>query len=654
MSDARSGAVPPFRPDDAAAFIGSLLAHAPVGLGFLDRDLRYLTVNDALAAMNGSSSDAHIGRTIAEVIPALAPGLEPVLRRVLETGDAIMNLEVTDAPFTRERPRHWLCSYFPVRTPGDAIVGIGAFVLEVTDLQRSAEARRAAEHALADSELRQRGLLAAVPDLFFRLDARGRHLDFYAPSADRLYTPPDGIIGRTVSEVLPEAAASRYVEAIAAVLASGEALEFQYELTFPAGDTHVYAARMVPAAANEVLVLVRDVTTRRALESRLEQMQQQLLHAQKMDAIGRLAGGIAHDFNNLLTIISGSSHLLRPAVAADPEAVALLDEIRAAATTAAGLTQQLLAFGRRQQLNPEVVSVSAVVARAERLLRRTIRADIALEIELEAQVWQVRVDRTQLEQVLMNLAVNGRDAMPGGGRLLIATANVHSTGAEDIPPGDYVRLTVRDSGEGMDSEVRARLFEPFFTTKEQGKGTGLGLATVYGIVQQSGGYIRVDSAPGEGTTMQVYLPRVEEDLPLAEAAPSADAGALALPRGSGTVLLTEDNAAVRRLAASILRRCGYQVLEADSAAAALGLLEQPDRPNIKLLLTDLMMPGLSGRELAVRMRVLSPHTAVLFMSGYAGDVLGMREIGPEIATLEKPFTPLQLARAVKAAIDAAP
>ena len=631
-----------FRSDDASAYIGSLLAHAPVGLGFLDRQLRYLAVNEALATINGITPAAHVGRTVADVIPDFAPMLEPLLRGVLDTGVPVLNLDVTNRPLTPDAARHWLCNYFPLHGNDGTIQGVGALVVEITDLRRSHEAARIAEDALAASEVRHRGLLEAMPDLVFRLDGEARHLDFYAPSADRLYAPAEGIIGRVVRDVLPAAAASAYEEAIARVLASGEAVEFQYELTFPTGDVHLYDARMVPATAREVLTLVRDVTAQRQLEERLRETQQQLLHAQKLEAIGQLAGGVAHDFNNLLMVISGNAELLRARMTADSDALVYSNQILQATETAAQLTRQLLAFGRRQHLAPEVLAPGEVARAMERLLRRTIREDIVLEIAV-TDTGAVRADRSQLEQVLLNLVANARDAMPGGGRLSIEIG-------PGEPPGEFVRLTVRDTGEGMDDDVRAHLFEPFFTTKPQGKGTGLGLSTVHGIVKQSGGHIRVESAPGAGTAMHVFLSRVEVEAPHQE--PDTRGQALALPPGEGTVLLVEDNDGVRRLASSILKRCGYSVVEAKNGAAALSLIDQRQHQDIRLVLTDIVMPGMSGRDLAEHVRRVSPRTAILFMSGYPGDVVGS---GGQLRypMLPKPFTPTQLAHAAKAAIESA-
>jgi signal transduction histidine kinase len=496
-------------------------------------------------------------------------------------------------------------------------------------------------------------LLAALPDLVFRLDAEGRHLDYYSPSRDRLYTPPEVFTGRTVAEVLPDPVASLYLREIGTVLSSGEAREFEYELSLPAGDRHLYHARMVPASATEVLALVRDVTAHRQLEDRLRHTELQLQQAQKLEAIGRLAGGVAHDFNNLLTVITASTELLRDSLSNDPDALALVDEVMFAGQRAAQLTQQLLAFSRRQLLKPELLTLNSVVETAERLLRRAVGSDVELRTVLTREPWPVTVDRAQMEQVIMNLVVNARDAMPDGGEIVIETRNARMDEAADreLPPGEYACLSVRDAGAGMSGDVRDHIFEPFFTTKERGKGTGLGLPTAYGIVRQSGGCIRVDSEPGLGTVMNVLLPRAHSEPATAERREATLAPGL--PRGVESVLVIEDEPSVRTLASTILRRCGYTVIDAEDGEAALAYLERPGREDIRLVVSDVVLPGLSGRRIAARIRERWPHMAVLFVSGYAEEPELQRDVMEhDHGILPKPFTPLDLARAARAAIDA--
>jgi two-component system, cell cycle sensor histidine kinase and response regulator CckA len=388
---------------------------------------------------------------------------------------------------------------------------------------------------------------------------------------------------------------------------------------------------------------VRDLTQQRRLES-------QLLHSQKMEAVGRLAGGVAHDFNNLLTVILSYSDLLLEDLPSDAKDREDVEEIRKAAVAASSLTRQLLAFSRQQVLQPRILEINTVVTGTEKLLRRLLGEDVRLTASLAPDLGNVKVDPGQLEQIIMNLAVNARDAMPRGGQLTIETANVdmdaaYVAGHPVAQPGRYVMLAVSDTGIGMDAQTQARIFEPFFTTKEPGKGTGLGLATVYGIVQQSGGFIWVYSELGRGTSFKIYLPRVNE---AATAAPEA---APALRRGSETVLVAEDVAQVRDVASAMLRRHGYTVLEAADAETALRLARQ-HQGEIHLLLTDVVMAGASGRELADSLVKRRPNLKVLYMSGYTDDAVVRHGVLQEgIAYLQKPFTPESLARKLRAVLD---
>ncbi|MCS7314132.1 MAG: PAS domain S-box protein [Bryobacterales bacterium] len=394
-----------------------------------------------------------------------------------------------------------------------------------------------------------------------------------------------------------------------------------------------------PESGDGVLVLFADVTQRKWLEEQLRQ-------AQKMEALGRLAGGVAHDFNNLLTIISGYGELLLAQVE-EP----LREDVRAileSAERATAVTRQLLALSRRQASQPRVVDLNAIIRGMEKIIRRALGEHIALELSLRSSLWPIKADPSQLEQILLNLAVNARDAMPQGGRLVIATTNCArtETAALGLPPGHYVRLTVRDTGEGLDPETCRRIFEPFFSTKPTDKGTGLGLAIVYGIVKQGGGEIFVDSRRGEGTVFTIYLPRAsgipESHVAPAPAPPKAERGE--------TILLVEDEDAVRRLVRDMLVRHGYAVLEAADGERALQLFER-HAERIALLLTDVVMPGMSGRELAARVRARRPELKVVYMSGYTGDALGERG-GPEpgITLIQKPFTPRTLLRRLREAL----
>jgi signal transduction histidine kinase/CheY-like chemotaxis protein len=390
---------------------------------------------------------------------------------------------------------------------------------------------------------------------------------------------------------------------------------------------------------------VVDITERHNLEEQLRQ-------SQKMEAVGRLAGGVAHDFNNLLTVISGYSQLLEERVT-DPGMAGELKQIREAAERAAVLTRQLLAFSRRQVLQPQAISLNATLGNVEKLLRRLIGEDVELTTRYAGDLWTVKADPGQIEQVAMNLAVNARDAMPEGGKLTFQTENC-GAGAEELrehptmPVGDYVRLTVSDTGLGMDAATKAQIFEPFFTTKRLGEGTGLGLSTVYGIVKQSGGYVWVESEPGQGTSFAIYLPRTEAG-PETAAAPSARA---ARPLGSENILLVEDDERVRDFTSKVLKKNGYTVLEARDGAEAESVSRERSG-EIELLVTDVVLPDISGIVVTQRIREQRPAIRVLLISGYSPDThpwQGASQVGDPV--LQKPFSPAELASEVRKILDA--
>jgi two-component system cell cycle sensor histidine kinase/response regulator CckA len=405
--------------------------------------------------------------------------------------------------------------------------------------------------------------------------------------------------------------------------------------------------RAVRDAAGQIShldILAENVTEKRQLEAELS-------HAQKMHAIGQLAGGVAHDFNNLLTVISGHVELLlgQPF---EPDAQDRLSEIKHAADKAAALTKQLLAFSRRQVLRSRIVDLNDVIRSLMGMLSRLIKESVDLIFVPGENLGSVKADPHEIERVLLNLAVNAQDAMPGGGRLLIETANVRindqfTLEPDELKAGEYVQIIVRDNGHGMDRETQARVFEPFFTTKQPNEGTGLGLSVVYGVVRQSGGYIRLESEPGVGTTFRIYLPRV---IPPSSALPETEQGRSA-PRGSETILFAEDDTAIRKLVAHSLRGLGYHVLSAPDGVDAIGMAETYQGP-IHLLLSDLVMPTVGGRELAATLRRTAPGLKVLFISGYAGNSAAVKELDlPGVYFLQKPFSMETLARTVRGVLD---
>ncbi|HEX7018613.1 MAG TPA: ATP-binding protein, partial [Gemmatimonadaceae bacterium] len=394
-----------------------------------------------------------------------------------------------------------------------------------------------------------------------------------------------------------------------------------------------------------IVGIYADVTARVQLEAEFRQ-------AQKMEAVGRLAGGVAHDFNNLLTVITSFSSMILADADADAPWRDDVREIKLAADRAARLTRQLLAFSRRQVLRPQVVDLNATIEDLEKMLRRLIGEDVALETRLAPDLWPVRVDPGQIEQVVMNLVVNARDAMTDGGSLRITTSN------EAVPPslanahggcagaGEYVCLVVTDTGAGMSPEVRSHIFEPFFTTKGPGKGTGLGLSTIYGIVQQSDGFIQVESAPGIGSTFRIFLPRSRGDV----ADTPAPAAQAAGPENARTVLLVEDDAPVRAAIRAMLQRGGYEVIEAAGGEEALRVLERDDA-SVHVVLTDIVMPRVGGRELGRHVLAHWPALPVIYMTGYAADTAqGHWALERDAVVLDKPFTAEPLMAALKVAL----
>jgi signal transduction histidine kinase/DNA-binding NarL/FixJ family response regulator len=488
---------------------------------------------------------------------------------------------------------------------------------------------------------------------------------FGQAGAGMVFPPGAGLPGRTWAENRPVWVRDVHLDPEFRRAAVAGAQGFHAAFTFPiraAGEVTgvmLFLSRDVRPADPLLLDVVADLgehigqfAERKRMETVLAQSEQRLRQAQRLEGLGRLAGGVAHDFNNLLTVIIGRSALLQSAVEESSPLRRHADIVHATAERAAALTRQLLAFSRQQMLEARVLDVGAVVAGLAEMLARLIREDIALGIERAPDLWSVRADPTQLEQVIMNLVVNARDAMPRDGRISIRTANVEVSGgaAARHPggrPGSFVLLEVTDTGMGMSPEVQARIFEPFFTTKELGRGTGLGLATTWGIVRQHEGWIEVQSQPGHGTTFAIYLPRVEA----AEAAGAGLPAAEARLTGSETILLAEDEEDVRTVLVEMLETLGYRVIAARGPAEALEHAERLTEP-IHLLLTDVVMPGMRGPELARVLTALRPELRVLYISGHADDAVFSAGAVPEgITLLPKPFTPETLGRSVREVLD---
>jgi len=499
----------------------------------------------------------------------------------------------------------------------------------------------------AESEAKYRGLLEAAPDAMVVVNQVGEIVLLNVQAEKQFGYNRDELVGQKVTSIIPEGFAERLIadgtrstaEALAQQIGTGIELygRRKYGGDFP---IEIMLSPLESAEGILVTAAIRDITERKHLEQMLRQ-------AQKMEAIGQLAGGVAHDFNNLLGVILGYSELLLERLGLNYSERNDIEEIQKAGIRAALLTRQLLAFSRKQVIQPKVLDLNAVVAGAEKLLRRLIGENIELLVVLNPTLDRVKADSGQLEQIIMNLAVNSRDAMPDGGKLIIETSSIeidehYAAQHASLLPGPHVMLAVTDTGCGMDTETKAHIFEPFFTTKEFGKGTGLGLATVYGIVKQSGGSIWVYSEPGFGTTFKIYLPCVDPILEIASPSDRVEK----VDKGSQTILIVEDDAALLQVTRRSLEEVGYAILAARSAAEAIHISESHPGP-IHLMVTDVIMPGMSGDKLASYLSSLRPQMKVLYVSGYTDNtIVHQGVLEPGLAFLQKPFSPKILARKV--------
>jgi PAS domain S-box-containing protein len=600
--------------------------------------------NDAAADLLGlKKAEQVIGFRLEDISPRSDPNMHTATVATVRSGYEFTTIELTRQDRSGKW-RHLLRSQWGIVEDGK-LERIWGTTRDITELKTSEQELDASKRRMADM-LDTMKLVVLIEDLEGAVTHCNRHFhrmtgwraaDINGRSWLDLMVPPDE--RKRVRSVF-ERARSRPENPV----------HFEASLLGPEGHRwELDWDRTSLRDANDRIVawanIGRDITRHKALEAQLRQ-------AQKLATIGKLAGGLAHDFNHLLTVILGySTRLLEDWDRLDPGSYSALDEIRKAATKGSELTNRLLAFGRRQALRPEVLNLNSLIADSEHMLQRLIGDQIRLVTTLDPEAGSVRIDAGSFHQVLMNLVVNARDAMPGGGTLTIGTANQTITDSEPsaADPGEYVLLTVSDTGTGMTNEVREHLFEPFFTTKDQGRGTGLGLSTVYGIVQQNAGSIFVDSEPGCGSTFRIYLPRVT-----AKAEPERPREyASELQTGSETILLVEDREDVRELTARTLRDLGYAVLEAEDSATALKFFRDRTQ-TIDLLLTDVAMPGINGFELADLIRTYQNDIKVLFVSGYADpEHFAARLSEPGSAYLPKPFTPQALATLIRHLLDRA-
>jgi PAS domain S-box-containing protein len=611
-------------------------------LGLLAAHLLFIHPRSSLADLD---VEHLLGMSAYAAVGALSVGFVEVLRRDRRLSEAQglrLRQEIAEHEHTQEALRQ-------AKAELESRVRRTGFQLTTV--------RKQAEQALRDSEQRFTLFMQHLPGLAWIKDAQGRYAFVNAALERATGIPRDQLCGKIDDELFPPEAARQFKENDAEALVGGSKIEVVQALRYGDGTVHpsmVHKFPILGADGRPFLVggIAFDVTDRLRAEESKEKLQEQLRQSQKMEAIGQLAGGVAHDFNNLLTVITGYCEVLLGQLSGEDRRRPLVDEVNKAAERAAALTRQLLAFSRKQVLEVKEVCLNDTVAHAEKMLRRLIGEDVALTVVPAANLARVKVDPGQIEQVILNLAVNARDAMPTGGKLTIATSNVELDGAYaaghlEVGPGRYVLLSVSDTGCGMDEATKARLFEPFFTTKGVGKGTGLGLAVVHGIVTQSGGRIDVYSEPGHGTTFKIYLPAVVGDGRLGR----SHQGAVTVPRGTETVLLAEDEEAVRRLSRLALEGAGYTVLEAGHGGEAVRVARSHDGP-IDLLVSDVVMPVMGGRLLAERLVAERPDLKVLFMSGYTDDaVVRHGVLEAEMAFLQKPFTPQALARKVRKVLD---
>jgi PAS domain S-box-containing protein len=613
------------------------------GMAILDAQGKYIYVNAAYARMIGNTTrEDVVGRSWRE-IPS-SQDSAPVLHEVRE---ALQKQGKWFGPLT---VHHSDGTVVPTEMAVTSIPDGGTICVSHDISQRLS-----AQRARAETEIKFRMLVEQVAAVSYiaELGVKGQWL-YVSPQVEAMFGYPVEEWLSTSTDWIRHIPLEDHPIVHAAEEASsrGEPFQAEYRVMRKDGQTIWVSDTAVVVRGSDshpvMEGLIVDITDRKLLENQLQQ-------ARKMEAVGRLAGGVAHDFNNLLTIIKGYVEMALQRSLDRPELHGDIQRIENAADRAVTLVRQLLAFSRKQVLRPKILDLNTIVVNLDQLLRRLMNENIEMQTFVSKDISTIKADPGQIEQVIMNLVVNARDALPDGGRIVIETSNVDLDSAYTLDhavvrPGPYVLLAVTDTGIGMTAETVAHIFEPFYTTKESGRGTGLGLSTVYGIVKQSGGYIWVYSEVGKGTTFKVYLPRVSDSIP---ASPAAETPAPTAQRGHETILLVEDEPAVRQLAQRVLSKLGYKVLEALSPEDAEGLAAD-NGAEIHLLLTDVVMPGISGRELAKRLSARCPQMRVLYMSGYTYNVIaqdGTLEEG--ISFLQKPFTPQVLTEKVREALDRA-
>jgi PAS domain S-box-containing protein len=625
----------------------AVLQASPNAIVAVDASARITYANPQAEATFGYTRDELVGQPVEILLPGRVSERHVMHRNefISQPGARPMGIGLDLAGRRKDGTE------FPVEislSPVETTDGLHVFatVVDIT-------ARKGAEAALAESEHRFRTVLEASPNPIVGVDSAARII-FVNPQAEETFGyTRDELVGQPVELLLPVRVAERHVEHRNSFIAHPVARPMGIGLDLAGrrkdGGEFPVEISLSPVETTDglqVFATVVDITARKAAET-------QLVQAQKLESIGRLAGGIAHDFNNMLFAILGYAELLSQDLAPDRQANLDVDIARTsvagishAAERAAALTQQLLAFSRQQVVSPKVLDINTAVKSVEPMLRRLIGENLRLNVKLDSVSGRLRADPGQLDQILVNLVVNARDAMPEGGTITIETGTVefdepYAVEHFEVTRGPYVMLAVSDTGQGMDQETRRHVFEPFFTTKEVGKGTGLGLATIYGIVRQAGGHIWLYSEPGRGTTFKLYFPRVD-----AETSQGAGPEVAPTSRGAGTVLVVEDEAAVRDMTTIVLERAGYRVIAVADGASAMVEMRAMDNP-IDVLVTDVVMPNMSGIELAERVIDLHPRVGIVLLSGYTAETLNLERITGRGATfVAKPISGKELLRAI--------
>jgi two-component system, cell cycle sensor histidine kinase and response regulator CckA len=619
----------------------AVLRASPDAIVIMDHESKVVDFNPAAESIFGYSHAEAVGKDMSELIipPHMRDRHKQGLARYLATGVGPILNERLEMPACRADGTEFSCELTITPIGGEGKPLFTGFIRDITERKRAEE---------------QNATLAAIieyaDDAIVSLTLNGIVIS-WNHGAERLYGySAEEMIGRPIILLHPPEKYEEYHSIMARAKRGDRVAAFD---TVRRRKDGMSIPVSLSASAIEVQSGHVTGTTKISHDiSKIKRLEEQFRQAQKMEAVGTLAGGVAHDFNNLLTVINGYSEILISRLGPDDPMQELLVEIHKAGERAVTLTRQLLAFSRQQILEPKVLDLNAVVTDTENMLRRLIGEDIILTTVLDPALQPVKVDPGQIEQVLMNLAVNARDAMPQGGRLNVETRNVildeaYRQTRPAVRPGAYSMLAVTDAGTGMDEATKARIFEPFFTTKVSGKGTGLGLAVVHGVVNQSGGHIEVESELGRGTAFKVYFPQVKEAL----TSPKLGAGTRTMPTATETLLLVEDDDAVRAIAGHVLRSCGYTLLEANDGREAIRVAREHDGP-IHLVVSDVVMPHLGGRLMAEGLEGVRPGLKMLFMSGYTDDaVIRHGILGDEVAFLQKPFTPTALAQKVREVLD---